>query len=71
MKASGPPHVITCLYSTNLGTYQKHRQYDVVDLVSRKLVEIGRFQAAGELHESVDDAQGAIRVYCQGQMFDR
>jgi hypothetical protein len=38
--------------------YQRHRLHDVVGVVSQRLMEIRRFQAAGELHESVDDVQG-------------
>jgi intraflagellar transport protein 172 len=45
--------------------------HDVIGVVSHKLIEIQRYQIAGELHESVDDIQGAIRVYCMGHMYDR
>lgn len=52
-------------------SYQKHRMYDVIEQVSARLAEVGRHAAAGELHESIDDVQGAVRVYCQGHMYDR
>lgn len=45
--------------------------FDVIEQVSEKLCDIGRHAAAGELHESVDDTQGAIRVFCKGRLFDR
>ena len=51
--------------------YQRHRMKDVVNTVSERLQEIGRHQAAGELHESIDDAQGAIRAYCAGRLWDK
>ncbi|GAX77698.1 hypothetical protein CEUSTIGMA_g5141.t1 [Chlamydomonas eustigma] len=51
--------------------YQRHRLHDVVSKVSQRLVGIQRCQAAGELNESVDDVQGAIRAYCAGQLFER
>mmetsp|Transcript_26109 Transcript_26109/g.57041 ORF Transcript_26109/g.57041 Transcript_26109/m.57041 type:complete len:1764 (+) Transcript_26109:195-5486(+) len=51
--------------------YQRHRMHDVINVVSQRLSEIQRYQAAAELHESIDDIQGAIRLYCSGQMFDR
>ncbi|KAF5830572.1 intraflagellar protein IFT172 [Dunaliella salina] len=51
--------------------HQRHRMHDVISAVSLKLQEIGRFQAAADLHESVDDFQGAIRACCMGHMFDR
>ncbi|MEW5300130.1 MAG: hypothetical protein WDW38_002966 [Sanguina aurantia] len=51
--------------------YQRHRMHDVVNTVSARLVDIQRFQAAAELHEGIDDVQGAIRAYCQGALFDK
>lgn len=33
--------------------------HDVVGLVSQRLQQVGRFQAAAELHEGIDDVQGA------------
>ena len=38
--------------------YQRHRMHDVINMVTQRLIEIKRFQAAAELHESIDDAQG-------------
>jgi hypothetical protein len=38
--------------------YQKHRIFDIVALAATKLQEVGRFEAAGELHESITDPQG-------------
>lgn len=43
---------------------QRHRIHDVIAVVSRKLQEIDRFQAAAELHESVDDIKGEWVVLC-------
>lgn len=40
--------------------YQRHRMKEVVNTVSERLQDIGRHQAAGELHESIDDSQ--VRV---------
>lgn len=40
--------------------YQRHRMKDVVGTVSERLQEIGRHQAAGELHESIDDVQVGV-----------
>lgn len=37
--------------------YQRHRMKEVVNTVSERLQDIGRHQAAGELHESIDDSQ--------------
>ncbi|EFJ49307.1 intraflagellar protein IFT172 [Volvox carteri f. nagariensis] len=51
--------------------YQRHRMKDVVNTVSERLQDIGRHQAAGELHESIDDSQGAIRAYCAGSLWDK
>lgn len=51
--------------------YQRHRMKDVVNTVSERLQEIGRHQAAGDLHENIDDSQGAIRAYCAGRLWDR
>ncbi len=39
-------------------SFQRHRMHDVVALASSKLQEVGRHQAAGELHEGIDDVQG-------------
>uniref|UniRef100_A0A7S3QV19 Intraflagellar transport protein 172 homolog n=1 Tax=Dunaliella tertiolecta TaxID=3047 RepID=A0A7S3QV19_DUNTE len=52
-------------------SHQRHRMHDVINAASLKLQEVGRFQAAADLHESVDDFQGAIRACCMGQMFER
>uniref|UniRef100_A0A7S0YIK8 Intraflagellar transport protein n=1 Tax=Polytomella parva TaxID=51329 RepID=A0A7S0YIK8_9CHLO len=49
--------------------FQRHRMVDVVNMVSGRLQEIRRHQAAAELHESIDDVQGAIRAYCAGGLF--
>lgn len=37
----------------------------------RTAQEISRHQAAAELHEGIDDAQGAIRAYCAGRLWDK
>eukprot|EP00798_Chlamydomonas_sp_ICE-L_P014195 gene14195-20165_t len=50
--------------------YQRHRVHDVINLVTQRLIDIQRYQAAAELHESIDDIQGAIRAYCLGGLFD-
>eukprot|EP00955_Chlamydomonas_euryale_P116459 366417-Chlamydomonas_euryale.AAC.27 len=51
--------------------YQRHRMHDVIAAVSGKLCSSKRHASAGELHESIDDVQGAIRVFCAGGLFDR
>jgi hypothetical protein len=43
--------------------HQRHRMHDVVGLVSERLVEIGRHQAAAELFEGVDDLQGMAQQH--------
>ncbi len=40
--------------------YQRHRMHDIINAVTERLVGIERFQAAAELHESIDDIQGAL-----------
>ncbi|GMH40827.1 hypothetical protein BSKO_08731 [Bryopsis sp. KO-2023] len=43
----------------------------VVATVSQRLISIDRFEAAAELHEGIDDVQGAVKCYCLGGMFDK
>ncbi len=43
--------------------FQRHRMHDVVAVVSGKLQDVGRHQAAGELHEGIDDVQGAFDTH--------
>lgn len=45
--------------------------HDVVNLASARLQEVGRHEAAGELHEGIDDVQGAIRAFCAGHLYER
>ncbi|KAJ9515621.1 hypothetical protein QJQ45_021684, partial [Haematococcus lacustris] len=51
--------------------FQRHRMHDVISLASSKLQQVGRHQAAAEIHEGIDDVQGALRAYCAGLMWDR
>ncbi len=61
-----PPAPTTCalpqswVQAANLAiSHQRHRMHDVISVVSQKLLDVGRFQAAADLHESIDDFQGA------------
>ena len=44
---------------------------EVVEIVSRRLVEIGRFAQAAELYEGVDKHREAIAVYMQGGLWEQ
>ena len=44
---------------------------EVVEIVSKRLVEISRFAQAAELYEGVDKHREAIAVYMQGGMWDQ
>ncbi|GMH45662.1 hypothetical protein BSKO_13619 [Bryopsis sp. KO-2023] len=52
-------------------THQRNRMNHVVATVSQRLISIDRFEAAAELHEGIDDVQGAVKCYCLGGMFDK
>jgi hypothetical protein len=38
--------------------YARHRLVDVLAVASTKLQEVGRYEAAGDLHEQIGDPQG-------------
>ena len=48
-----------------------HRSQEVVSTVSGRLVEGRRHQAAADLHLSIGDASGAVKVFLRAQMIDR
>ncbi|CAD7702008.1 unnamed protein product [Ostreobium quekettii] len=52
-------------------THQRNRLHHVVDTVSHNLMRIGRYEAAAELHEGIDDVQGAAKAYCLGGNFEK
>ena len=43
----------------------------VVSTVSQRLISIDRFEAAAELHEGIDNVEGAVKCYCMGGLFDK
>lgn len=43
----------------------------MVATVSQRLISIDRFEAAAELHEGIDNVEGAVKCYCMGGMFDK
>merc|ERR1719171_419105 len=47
-----------------------NRITEVVETVSRRLVEINRFAQAAELYEGIDKHREAIQVYMQGGLWD-
>jgi len=44
---------------------------EVVEIVSKRLIEISRFAQAAELYEGIDKHREAIAVYMQGGMWDQ
>eukprot|EP00899_Mesostigma_viride_P028336 jgi/Mesvir1/8688/Mv02626-RA.1 len=52
-------------------TQEKRRTPEVVGVVSRRLVEIGRLETAAELNEGVDMYEAAIDIYIKGNMWDK
>jgi intraflagellar transport protein 172 len=48
-----------------------NRISEVVEVVSKRLIEIGRFAQAAELFEGIDRHREAIQVYMQGGMWDQ
>lgn len=52
-------------------THQRNKLQYVVTTVSQRLISIDRFEAAAELHEGIDNVEGAIKCYCLGGMFEK
>merc|ERR1719440_2029099 len=46
------------------------RIQEVVETVSKRLIEINRFAQAAELYEGIDKHREAIQVYMQGGLWD-
>lgn len=51
--------------------YQRHRAHEVVGEVTRRLLEIQRYESAASMCESIDDIKGAVQAYCAGGLFDQ
>lgn len=52
-------------------THQRNKLQYVVTTVSQRLISINRFEAAAELHEGIDNVEGAVKCYCLGGMFEK
>ena len=52
-------------------TYAKDRFLEVVPIVGARLMQIGRFESAGEVYESAGYYDKAVDAYCKDGKFDR
>merc|ERR1719171_2508584 len=48
-----------------------NRIAEVVEIVSKRLIEINRYAQAAELYEGIDKHREAINVYMQGGLWDQ
>eukprot|EP00916_Digyalum_oweni_P007652 GHVL01012886.1.p1 GENE.GHVL01012886.1~~GHVL01012886.1.p1 ORF type:complete len:1133 (-),score=240.96 GHVL01012886.1:417-3815(-) len=48
-----------------------NREVDIVRLVAQRLMEIERFESAGEMYESLEQYEDAVNCYIKGEIFDR
>ena len=51
--------------------FQRDRAQDVVRIVSKRLKDIGRYEAAAELLENVGLIEEAVHFYLSGKLFER
>lgn len=51
--------------------FQRDRAQDVVRIVSKRLKDISRYEAAAELLENVGLVEEAVHFYLNGQLFER
>lgn len=51
--------------------YEKGRINEVVNIVGQRLINIGRFNSAAEIFESIGDFEQAVDSFIRAGLFDR
>lgn len=51
--------------------FEKGRLNEVVNIIGSRLMNIGRFNVAGEIYESIGDNESAVDCYIRANMHDR